>query len=423
MSLFFSLILLFIIFFLQSLFCRADIEHLGGTMGQLSIFLLATLLIGCGAPVNFTGEDSAPIWVQDLASEIGSGKKVGSRSNGKKGKLARRQAQPITDQVVPQPSPLPKEEPAGPPQFVADLQEKVEPAIGKRSRQVATTDLVGDTPPEKVVVPPLSTPAMPAAPAAPAAPVKADVVWITDSSNSMLHFLRKVPKTFAGVIPALSPLDWQMMFTNADYGWFSRDGRAMPLEDNGQVLLGQKYLTKNMQNHASIFMDTLRVHKHYEYLDKRGDQELRSNELPPYSQLWNEEPLKALKASFIENDDFHRLDADVLIGIIFSDGEEGEHTDPTERVKAEEVIQAFKDKFGKTGKKLLVYSIIMIPEKDAKCVEKYRWKGLLGGYGGEGVFGVELAHMADQTGGKNFSLCDESYVPLARQIVSDVQRL
>ena len=400
----------------------------GGIMKKLCMFLFPLLLVGCASPINISTEGSAPDWVQELASEVDPGKKMrGTRAEGgKKGKIVRRTPKTIDDQVVAQPEPPPPVEPVPvveppveePPQFVTQLREKVKPAVGKETRKVvaSATDLVGDKLPSVHVVSPPAEPA-------PSGPVKTDVVMIVDSSPSMLHFLRKVPKTFSGFIPALQPLDWKMMFTNGDHGWFSRKGKAMSLEDDGRLLWKDRYLSKSMPDYVSIFMDTLRVHDHYEYFDQRGDQPVASNQLPPYSQFRNEEPLKALKASFTKNLDFHRPDADVVVGIIFSDSDEGEHTKAEKRVKVEEVKQAFESQFGHNGKKLLVYSIIMIPTEDAECVEKYRRKGLLGGYGGEGLFGVELARMAEETGGKNFSLCDENYIPLARQIVSDVQSL
>ncbi|MDE0119996.1 MAG: hypothetical protein OXM55_08335 [Bdellovibrionales bacterium] len=394
-------------------------------MKQLFIFLFATLLVGCSSPIYVSSEDTAPPWVNDLASEVDSGEKMrGTRTEvGKKGKIVKRVPKTIDDQVVAQPEPptpvepVENTEPVEPPLFVAELKKQITPSVGKQSRKPGnTTDLVGEKPSSTVVSPSVSQ-------SAPVGPVKTDVVVIVDSSPSMLHFLRKVPKTFSGFIPALNPLDWKMMFTNGDYGFLSRKGKAMSLEDDGRSLRNNRYLSKSMPDYPSIFIDTLRVHKHYEYFDQRGDHPIASNSLPPYSQFRNEEPLKALKASFTKNIDFHRSDADVLVGIIFSDSDEGEHTRSEKRVQAEEVQQAFESAFGSSGKKLLVYSIIMIPEEDAECVEKYRRKGLLGGYGGEGVFGMELARIAELTGGRNFSLCDENYIPLAKQIVSDVQSL
>ena len=400
-------------------------------MKELFIFLFALLLVGCSSPIYISSDDSSPAWVQELASEVDSGKKMrdNKAEKGKKSKLVKRTPKTIDDQVVAQPEPPKPVEPlmepvepsvepvepsVEPPQFVAELKKQITPPIGKQSRRmVITTDLVGEKPPSPstVVPPPVSIPSR---------PVKTDIVMIVDSSASMFHFLRKVPKTFSGFAPTLNSLDWKMMFTNGDHGWLSRSGKAMSLEDDGRVVWKNRYLSKSMPNYDSIFIDTLRVHKHYEYLDDRkGDDYIPVNALPPYSQFRNEEPLKALKASFTKNTGFYRSDADVVVGIIFSDSDEGEHTKAEKRVKAEQVIEAFESQFGRTGKKLLVYSLIMTPE-DGECMEEHRRRWFVGG---EGLFGTELARMADLTGGESFSLCNQSYIPLARQIVSDVQSL
>ena len=255
---------------------------------------------------------------------------------------------------------------------------------------------------------------------------KVDIIVIMDVSHSMGPFLttRAINKKFNGFISALEPLDWQMMFTNADYGdrWFlanlgARDGKAMRLEYNGKTL-NSKVLTKQTPQYHSVFMDTLRHHEEGEYTRNR-DQNVDQCHLAPgcQSMTFNEQPLKALKASFVNNRSLFRPGADV-VAIIFSDSDEGErHKDGSKRTKADDVLEAFQKQWGIDDKRLVAYSIIMIPGEDNQCVEKYS----SGFYPGEGLFGTELARMAELTNGTNYSLCDESYVPLAQKMVADFQ--
>jgi hypothetical protein len=254
-------------------------------------------------------------------------------------------------------------------------------------------------------------------------PAKVDFIFIVDSSNSMNHFLRRVDKTFSGFLPVINAgLDWKIMFTHADHGdhgfflanWASAEGRAFSLERDGRRLLGEKYLTKDIKDYRRVFIDTLRLHDVFEYYDNNNEQELSSCDLPPGCQGWNEQPLKALQGAFVRNRSFFRPGADVAV-VIFSDSDEGENSKPESRVKAQDVVKSFHSEWGDEGKTLKAYPIIMIPGEDEECMKKYS----SGFWGGEGIFGVELARMAKVTNGTSISLCAKSYTPLARKIVSD----
>ncbi len=376
-------------------------------MKNLILLVFAVVLTaGCSAPVGFDGPAD---WVRDLSSEVAqsSDKKI---RNGKK-QVKRRKVKPVSDVVTAQPPPPPVS--AAPPAFVQELKKQVNMhKVDKHSGHVSEgADLVGDASPRPAVSPPLVE--------ASSGTGKVDIVFIVDSSNSMNPFLEDVPQTFAGFVPALSSLDWQMMFTNAEYGGlFGRQSRAMPLEDNGKSLWHTRYLTKNTAKSESIFLDTLRLQGTFEYMDERGEREISPCTLSPGCQGWNEQPLKALKYSFAKNRSFFRPGADVA-AIIFSDSDEGEHTQPEERTKVKEVLQAFQEQWGTDGKTLKVYGIIMRPEVDALCLKKHS-KGFLA-YG-EGVFGTELLKMVEMTGGADFGLCENTYVPLAKKIVVDFQK-
>ena len=393
-------------------------------MKVLVIVVFTVLFIGCGTPVSLTSDEDGPAWAAELASEVEKGAEAEAgkvRVNKGKGK-ARPKLEPktVNDMVTPPPV-TPEPEPEKP-EWVADLEEKVEvKTVSKKSRrQDIKSDLVEVAPepepePEQPVPAPVATEK---------APAKVDFVFIVDSSSSMFHFLRRVKKTFAGFLPTIdASLDWKIMFTHADHGnhgfflanWRSSKGEAFSLERDGKRLLGEKYLTKDIKDYRRVFIDTLRLHDVHEYYDNRGDHELDSCDLSPGCQGWNEQPLKALQGAFVRDRSFFRPGADVAV-VIFSDSDEGEHTKPEERVKAEDVVKTFHAEWGDEGKKFIAYPIIMIPGEDEECMKKYSkgfWRI------GEGVFGVEIARMAKVTNGTSISLCANSYTPLARKIVSD----
>ena len=406
---------------------------------RILILILSTVfLAGCGLPINFNadGDESpeSPDWVSELSSRVDEGEKKesgkvrspkkGKEGKGRKPKVDRRIVHDmVTPKVVVPEVPVPKEKP----QWVEDLEEEVTvKKIGKQQKSRPINAIVTDLVAEKTPKPKEKRVSQ--------GPAKVDIIFVVDSSHSMRPFLRKVENTFAGFIPALASLDWRIMFTTADHGdhgfflanWASRNGSAMPLENDGRVVYGQKkYLDKKTNRYQSIFMDTLRLHDYYEYReDNGGDNDMPKSicSLPPYCQGWNEQPLKALKAAFSANRSLFRPDADVA-AIIFSDSDEGEFSDPADRISAQDTIKAFQGELGRDGKKLVGYGIIMIPVKDEACVKKYsvgeRNRVRLFG---EGLFGTELARLAELTGGKNYSLCKSNYTPLARKIVFDFSK-
>lgn len=390
-------------------------------MKILVITLFTVLLIGCGAPIRLTTDKGSPQWVSELSSRVDKGEKAeaGKIRKPKAKAKAKRKVKHKTVQDIVTPKPIVPKVVQKKPKWVEELKRKVEvKKITKKHRRPSVEvkeDLVEVIPKKEVVV--VEKP-----------PAKVDIIFVVDASNSMFYFLREVKNTFVGFIHALAPLDWKIMFTHADHGghgfflanWASNKGKAFSLERDGELLWEEKYLTKKTKDYRRVFMDTLRLHDFYEYHEDQGgdsEREVNECELAPGCQGWNEQPLKALKASFVRNRSFFRQGADV-VAIVFSDSDEGEHTKPEKRVKAQDVAKAFQAEWGEEGKKLRTYGIIMIPG-DEKCLKEHNDRYL--GWGGEGIFGVELARMAKLTGGTNSSLCDKSYVPLAKQIVSDFQ--
>ena len=227
------------------------------------------------------------------------------------------------------------------------------------------------------------------------------IIVVVDTSNSMKRWLRNSKYPFDEFIPTLSPLDWTVIFTKADgQGLLSSKGWAMRLEHD------------DMKNYESIFIDTLRLHGFNEYFKPRGGS-IQECDLSPGCQ-WgrNEKPLESFKASLLKNSNSIEQ-ADIVVGLIISDSDEGRHSNSTDRVHASDVKNLFKTKY--RTKQLITYGIIMTPD-DPDCLSQWHWTS-------EKVYGNRIAQMALETGGTNFSLCESSYVPLAEKIVSDIQNI
>ena len=223
-------------------------------------------------------------------------------------------------------------------------------------------------------------------------------------------------------------LHWigEFFFTNADHGnnglflfnGHAMNGKAMQLEYKGKVVQNMRYLSKTVKDHEKVFLDTLRVHgsREFTYIAPKGGSAIRREravhkcQLPPYCQSWNEQPLKSLNSALVENEEYFREDADV-VAVIISDSDEGAGLHSSKRMTAEKVRDAFTENH--PDKNMIAYGILMI---DKECQSQYGE-----GWSDEDKFSYEIAELARLTDGINYSLCDDSYAPLARQIVFDFQ--
>ena len=365
------------------------------------------LFISCGGPIQLVSEEG-PVYEDHLDSTIGKDRAKKIRAPKYNRPTAPFLTRSVSDVITtdtsavtpPPPSPVLVQQ-ADSPQYVQQLKQTTSARSGgvkiRQPTMTVTMTVTGK--------PPSST-------------GKVDIVFVVDASTSMFPFLKtnKIEQAFAHFIPTLKPLDWQMMFINADYG---DKGRALRLERDG-TLLRSKILKKGPMADL-VFIDTLRKSEPLEHMNSRGSEEKSECHLGPGCHglfVFNEQPLKSLKASFTNNRSFFRPGADV-IAIIYSDTDEGEsYRDPSKKTRAEEVLRAFNEQWGHDNKRLMAYGIIMIPGEDQACVQKYSG----GFFGSEGVFGTELARMAEITGGENYSICDTNYVPLAQKMVSHFQK-
>ena len=209
-------------------------------------------------------------------------------------------------------------------------------------------------------------------------------------------------------------LNWRAIFTRGNgKGAFKTNGRALNLEDRGQLLRTNLW-TPDLG--SKVFIDTLRIHREREkgFVVQEGDNTVTVNEclLPPGCEWgWNEKPLESLKATLLRNKEYIK-EADIVIGMVASDSDEGDRSRPEKRVTANQVVSVFNSKY--PGKPFLGYGILMTPE-DPGCREKWKWaKERI-------TYGERIAKLAELTDGANFSLCESDYDALAQEIISDIR--
>ena len=152
---------------------------------------------------------------------------------------------------------------------------------------------------------------------------KLDILFVVDTSYSMIHYLEQIPQSFTGFLDELSSLSWRMTFTNADYDpsgfdYYRRDlfeGRWINLELNGQVLT-DRVLHPELNQNKKVFIDTLKRYKKGD-VTELAHQHLNPCDFPPYCQGQVRNPLHSLVMSVAINQHQFRKDADFVSVIFF----------------------------------------------------------------------------------------------------------
>lgn len=244
-----------------------------------------------------------------------------------------------------------------------------------------------------------------------------DILFVIDTSHSMYFYLNHAfKKRFQNFVSIVNTnLDWRMMFTNAGYskgGFWSflssaMNGKAMCVESEEKVL-DRNYLDNTLPYYKDIFRYTItRDPERIDY-DDRGQTENECS-YPPHCQ-GNEQPLRALKASFSANKHITRKEADFVAVIITNTDEDPGKDSPP--LKTKEIINEFEKVYG-SSKRLMVMNLIVLP-KDKKCLKENNDHQM---FFAQTEMGERIFDLATQTGGGNFSICLKDYSIVAKTIV------
>ncbi len=243
-----------------------------------------------------------------------------------------------------------------------------------------------------------------------------DILFVVDTSYSMIRHLQRVQETFKNFVPALSTsLAWKLAFTNADYNphatyaHYDSDlfsGKAMKLEQNGRVLPTQ-FLYSHSKNKEQIFLDTLKRYEKGDVPHLMDQPYVNPCDLPPFCQGGVRNPIPSLIRAFSANKDFFRESAD-FTAIIFTNGD-NTHNIPN----MNDVVKEFQSLHGPT-KKITVYSISIIPG-DQKCLN-YDQKHFSQYSFASAFMGHKVHELVRLTGGKTMNICDPDYTILAKAI-------
>jgi hypothetical protein len=117
-----------------------------------------------------------------------------------------------------------------------------------------------------------------------------------------------------------------------------------------------------------------------------------------------------------DNNGFFRQDSDLAI-VILSDADERQTGGATYKDRPAQLVSAFNNNWGNTGKKLKVYSIIVKPG-DASCLDTMRV-----GSGGFSFYGELIDQTVNLTGGFSTSICAPDYTVTLKSIGESVRTL
>ena len=246
-----------------------------------------------------------------------------------------------------------------------------------------------------------------------------DILFVIDTSTSMhFYLIQAFKKRFESFISIIdNSLDWRVFFTNAEY-YYSKykvlnflnptlNGKAMKLED-AEGILNRNYLDRTVPYCDDVFLYT--ISRDPVRTNDDGQEENYYCSYPPYCQ-GNEQPLRALQASFQANKPITRKEAD-FVAVIVSNTDENPDGGSSS-VTAKKVIDEFKKVYG-SSKRLTVLSLIVLPG-DKKCEQENNHLQLIGK---ETSMGKRIADLAKEAGGGNFSICLDDYSIVAETIVN-----
>ncbi len=225
-----------------------------------------------------------------------------------------------------------------------------------------------------------------------------EVLIVIDNSGSMKFILRGIGRKMQMFKEILNPFGYRIAFLSAKANP-NQDKVLMDLEYRGQIFTQQNFLEPEMDN--QILIDTL--------VRGKGDKCDR----PPYCGGRSERPLGALEAYLFspDTDAFIRTESEGLAVVLITDNEENRRSKDEPATTAEDVINIFNQRY--PSKNFKAYTLTVL---DKECQREIRRRQFPFR---EGHFAPTVVELAEQTGGRNFSLCLPSYQEVAEQIMGD----
>ena len=218
-----------------------------------------------------------------------------------------------------------------------------------------------------------------------------DIVFVIDRTKFSRHTANSIHSKMNGFISPLHELEWRIAFIDS-HGRDDLHKPFSPLKYNGNTVINTNFITKNTQFADKVFMDTLK------------DSQFNRCEGNLLCRTPLEKPLESLAKLIKSPYQGVIREPATLAAVILTDDFDN---DSGTIVNARHVMDALRVHHGEE-KTLRVYSLSM---DQGICSDQKHLS--------QGDSAYHVGQLVQETGGMQFSLCADSYVPVAHRIAMD----
>lgn len=259
-------------------------------------------------------------------------------------------------------------------------------------------------------------------------PQQVDILFVVTGHSLIELFLNRADRTFKNFTRTLSPLDFEIIFLDSyqsDNEFFAinmrHKNRVAIKQEAFRRRFDKKYrLTSQTSFLERVFVNTLRIprqmSRHRLYSKRKPSGFCHSD---PFckEKKGEDSPLHILTMSFQK--DHFRQNATVA-AVVITDHLPAGSGESVFYPSAQEVFSHF-DSVYKGEKDLIVYGISPV-KGDGGCFKEGEYSFAPGQKTrAAGGTSHPLLQLIEETGGQNYSLCADSYVPLAKKMVFDLK--
>lgn len=254
----------------------------------------------------------------------------------------------------------------------------------------------------------------------PNSPSKVDLLFVVDGTPRMFQTIVQMQTRLQGFITALAGADYQAGIMNSSMGRYDAQAKVFPiaglepLNPYPTEVSGPLTILSNGISGADWILGRNLSFNGLSMISSQNTDNARAIDSQPYGAVGASEPMNAIK-TFIQtsasNKGFFRQGA-MFVPVIISAGDENDGATP--RAVASDVMNAYQQTFGGTGRGMRAVSIIVKPG-DSTCLAQY---SSIFQMGSGGAYGANLDQFARSSGGVSLSICQNDYTTSLKPITS-----
>jgi hypothetical protein len=235
-----------------------------------------------------------------------------------------------------------------------------------------------------------------------------DILFVDDNASAMGVNYPQLGSKFDSLFSAVSGLNWQIgiVTTDCDADQWSFCGELLTLSGQGTTYVGgADILTASTPNYVTVFNNTM-------VRPETTNCQSSSNGCPGGFTPLQAADTAMAKYNSATNSGFFRDGSDLVVVIVTNKDEDNLRPMPMSTTP-QQVIARFNSIWGTTGKKLTVYSIVLLPG-DTVCQQAQAKLGTVS----PGTYPITLTAL---TGGLAVSICASDYGAVVNQIGQSIK--